>query len=249
MNGKNYIEADYANDYAQWCKTPTAQSRAAMAHKMLPVIKQSIRAAGGDPNNPVLLAKGKMMAVQSLKNYDPYKSPLNNYLYSHMLGMNRVIGTDNNIIQIPETIVMERNNLSKIEQELTDKLGRFPSTTELADKTGLSVKRIAKLRTAHVPVSEAQVDAVFGDSGMPSAHVLGNDTRYNTWMEYVYDSLDDRKKSVMERLYGLHGYKKQSATDVAKQLKVSSAAISQHRKAIDKMLDSDYRWKLFGDDV
>lgn len=245
---KLMIEPEYEAVYNNWKANPTPQTRAALSAAVLPLIKQTLSASGADTENPVLLAKGRMMAVQSLKRYDPSKAKLGNFLYSQLLGLNRVLGKTNNIIQIPEAIVLDKKNLERAEKDLEDSLGRMPSTTELSDYTGLSEKRIAKLRQAALPMAMSQLKTDEGAPMSPSTHILGDTSKQNAWQEYVYDSLDDRKRAIMERLYGMHGFKQKSPAQIAKELKISTAAISQQRKKIDEALNSELQFNLFGND-
>ena len=246
-NKKLMLEPEYQDVFDAWYRQPSAETRAAMSKVLLPTIKQAIQAGGGDPTNPVLLAKGRMVAMQSLKRYDPYSAKLGNFMTSQLMGLNRAIGTANNIIQIPEAVVLDKKKLANAEEELLDQLGRFPSTTELADYTGLSVKRIAKLRQANVPMASSQFRSSEGETYAPSAHILGDTSRQDAWQEYVYDSMDDRKKAIMERLYGMHGLPQQTPGEIAKTLGISTAAISQQRKKIDEALNSELQFSLFGE--
>ena len=244
----NMLEPEYAVVYDKWKSKPSPETRAAMTTALMPVIKRMISSAGADPENPVMLAKGRMIAMQSLQGYDPLKAKLNNYMYSHLLGLNRAIGTANNIIQIPEAAVLDKKKITYAENELQDKLGRFPSTTEVADYTGLSIKRIEKLRSADVPIAASQLKSETGEIFNPAAKILGDTRRQDAWAEYVYDSLDDRKRAIMERLYGMHGLKQQTPSEIAKALKISTAAISQQRKKIDEALNSENQFGIFGNE-
>jgi DNA-directed RNA polymerase specialized sigma subunit len=76
---------------------------------------------------------------------------------------------------------------------------------------------------------------------------LGVDKAEEAWQEYVYDALPARSQAVMENLYGMHGLAPLKAQDIAKKLKISNAAVSQHKKKIDQMLNDDSRYNLFGD--
>lgn len=241
------IEAPYKDVFDDYMQYHDITSRAKLMHALNPIIQQSVIAAGGDPSNPVTMAKAKMMVLAGLKSYDPEKSTMKNFLYSHLRGLNRALGTANNIIQTPETVVLDKNKIARAEQELFDKLGRFPNTDEVADYTGLSVKRITKLRKADVPISEGQVQAVLGENGAPNAHRLGDTTVDDSWMEYVYDAIDDRQKSIMENLYGMHGNAPISAQEVAKKLKITPAAVSQQRKKIDTLINSEDKKVIFGE--
>lgn len=241
------IEKNYAPLYEAYMQAKVEANRVALMKELDPIIQQSVIAAGGDVSNPVTMAKARMMALAGLKSYDPSKATLKNFMYSHLRGLNRALGTANNIIQTPETVVLDRNKIMRAENELFDELGRFPNTNEVANYTGLSTKRIAKLRKANVPLTEGQVDTVLGEANDPDAKRLGDTTKDDAWMEYVYDSVDDRQKAVMENLYGMHGNDPIPAKDVAKKLKITAAAVSQHRKKIDEMLNSENKEEIFGE--
>ena len=103
----------------------------------------------------------------------------------------------------------------------------------------------------NLPIAEGTINAAAEDSetGVKtvSSSIVGENRGESAWNEFVYDSLSDRQRSVMERLYGMHGYKPQSPEQVSKALKISRAAVSQHKKAIDQELNSDSRYTLFGE--
>jgi len=239
------IEDQYKELYDNYINRKTVESRAALIHALKTIIQQSVIAAGGDPNNPVTMAKANMMVLAGLKSYDPEKSTLKNFLYSHLRGLHRALGNANNIIQTPETVVLDKNKIAAAEQELFDRLGRFPNTDEVADYTGLSVKRIAKLRAADLPISEGQVNSVLGEQSSIAARRLGDTTRDDSWLEYVYDSVDNRQKAIMENLYGMHGKDALPANEVAKKLRITPAAVSQQRKKIDSIINSEDKDLIF----
>ena len=143
---------------------------------------------------------------------------------------------------------MDKKNLERAEKDLEDSLGRVPSTTELSDYTGLSLKRIEKLRRANLPMATSQLVNSEGNPISPATRILGDTAKQDAWQEYVYDSLDDRKRAIMERLYGMHGFKQKSPAQIAKELKISTAAISQQRKKIDEALNSELQFNLFGNE-
>ncbi|MDO4568779.1 MAG: hypothetical protein Q4D38_00165 [Planctomycetia bacterium] len=239
----NMLEPELQEVYQQWKMYPGPETNAMLAAKLSPWISQSVVAAGGDPNNKALLAKARMMAIASLNRYNPEQSNMKNFLYAQLRGLHRVVGNDSNIIQMPERMVLGRKTIDEAEKELLEALGRYPSSSELADKTGFSIKQIEKWRHVNLPTNAG------GDiADMPGMQRTSNQTKADeAWMEYVYDSMPDRRKAVMERLYGMHGYDPQKAVEVAKQLKISPVSVSQHKKEIDKLLYDDSQYSLFGD--
>ena len=237
--------------YTNWRNKPTPETAKELVDSVQNYITHAIAAAGGDASNPVLRAKANMMALQCLPRFNPEKSTLQNFLYANLRGLHRVIGSDNNIIQIPESVVLGRKLINEAEVELTDRLGRTPSTYEIADYTGLPIKRITKLLSVNLPIAEGTVNAneTAEEGGIKTlgSQIVGDNRGQRAWDEYVYDSLSDRQRVIMERLYGMHGHKPQNPEQISKDLKISRAAISQHKKAIDNMLNSDDRYILFGE--
>lgn len=237
--------------FNKWKENPSPATSQALINGLQKYIIHAIAAAGGDTSNPVIRAKANMMALQCMPRYNPKTSTLQNFLYSQLRGLHRVLGTENNIIQMPESVVLGRKLINEADKELTDSLGRAPSAYEIADYTGMPVKRIKKLLEVNLPIAEGTVDAA-AEEGLEgtrtvSSSIIGENKSQDAWNEYVYDALSDRQRSVMERLYGMHGYKPQTPEQISKALKISRAAVSQHKKAIDKELNSDSRYTLFGD--
>ena len=77
------LEQEYLEPYNAWKTNSTPETRAALSQVMMPAIKHMVSATGGDPEDPIMLSKARMVAMLSLKNHNPEKAKLNNYLYSH----------------------------------------------------------------------------------------------------------------------------------------------------------------------
>lgn len=247
--GKNstLIEPDLAPIYDAWrMNGVNPKSNSELLKAIQPWVDQSILAAGGDPNNRALKAKANMMAIAYMRNYDPYKSNIKNFLYGQMQGLKRVVG-DEQIIRIPERAALQRQAVEEAEKELYDKLGRYPSDKEIADKIGMSLRILKNVRSMNVPMSESGMNAALeSDDNYIASSIPGQNTGEKAWEEYVYDSLPARSQAVMERMYGMHGRKPEKAEAIAKSLKISRAAVSQHKKKIDSLLDSDDRYSILG---
>lgn len=220
---------------------------AAMLKKIQPWVDQSIMAAGGNPSDRVLRAKANMMAIAYLRKYDPEKSNMKNYLYGQLRGLHRVVGADQNIIQIPERAALGRKAIMEAEKELTDELGRFPSAAEIADRTGISLKNIQKWNTYGGALYESSLANPDNQGDVyAGGHIVGEDKAETAWQNYVYDTLPDRQKAVMERMFGMNGQPVMSPAEIAKSLNISQAAVSQHKKKIFDLLNDDSRYDLFG---
>lgn len=232
--------------YYAWKKDPTPSNAYALTKAVNSYMDNIISATGGDPKNPVLKSKANMMFMSYLPKFDPNRSNLKNFIYSHMRGLNRVVGTDNNIIQIPESVVLDRIKLNAAEIDLKDSLGRTPSMNELANATGIPMKRIKKVMQSQLGLSEGKAIASAEGAFNASGNIVGHDAAKSAWDDYVYDTLPDRQKAIMERLYGMYGRKIQSPEEISKELGISRAAVSQHKKKIEQALADDAQYAIFG---
>jgi DNA-directed RNA polymerase specialized sigma subunit len=138
--------------------------------------------------------------------------------------------------------------LAQAGKDLQSELGREPTDSELADKTGLSFKRMHKVRQYHAPVSEGQiVDPETGMSGYSGA--INNpwqQKRHSAWTQMVYDDLDPYHQQVMEHTLGMNGRRVASNADLAKKLGKSPGAISQAKARIQTFLDQGEELSPFG---
>lgn len=242
------LEPELQETYNTWKSDWNAPANnQMMLAQIQPWVDQALIASGGNPSNRAQRAKANMLAIAYLRQYNPEKSTMKNYLYGQLRGLHRVIGNDQNIIQIPERVVLGRKAIAEAERELTDELGRAPSMAEVADRTGIPIRSIEKWTYTNLPVSEGAAEALVEGQNYTHGKSLGYDRAEDAWQEYVYDTLPDRQKAVMERLYGMHGKKPMTPAETAKSLNISRAAVSQHKKKIDTLLGDDARYAFFGD--
>lgn len=237
---KQQLEPELSPAYQAWKTTPTLQTRAALVKEVSPVIDQAMTSYGmGSATSPVLRSRAKIMASQAFDTYDPAKGSLKTHLLSQLRGLQRHAAQSQNIIGIPERVAIQRQQLSETENVLRDELGRDPSDLEIADRTGLSRKRLAYIRGYQPPTAEGSVmqedDA--GNVGMPSAQAVQPEVAY---LDYVYYDLAPVDQVILDYSLGLHGAPKLTPKEVAQRLGVTVSAISQRAAKIQRMLDEQH---------
>ena len=163
-----------------------------------------------------------------------------------MQGLRRLAAKEQNIISIPEQVGLDFSRLSTTENELRDSLGREPSDDELADSTGLSTRRIRKIRAFKQPISEGMTAARSGDSDDETnteiASSLPNYTRHaDAWLEFVHGDLSPTDQLIMDLTLGRNGKRKTSTQEIAQRLRLSPGAISQRAAKIQQMIDQRYK--------
>ena len=239
--GKSLLEQQYEEPYNAWKRSPTPENSDIILSVLRPVTNSALRAFGGpSANSPTLKSQAKVLALEALHSYDPTKAPLKPHIMSRLQRLRRVASQQRQVIRVPEQVSMDQMATEAARKELEETLGREPADTELADYTGLSIKRLTHIRAGIRPVAESTLmRAGQGGEGAgqfdPEVRQLG--TRTDEWQELVYSDVDPTNQLIMERVLGMHGHAAQKPSDVAKMLRISPAAVSHRMAQIQKKLD------------
>jgi len=239
----NRLEPEYADVFGAWQKKQTPQTRGDLLRAINPVIDQGVRAYGGSSSgSPMLRSRARQLALRAFDNYDPQQASLRTHLMNNMRGLQRIGAQQSQIIQMPEQVSLDKQHLDETEKELRTQLGRDPSDSQLANHTGLSLKRIAYIRQGRAPVATGTVRAGLDDQmTMPASEIPGQEDQFEKgWEEMVYYDLGDTDQAIFDHLLGAHGRKQLTTSAIAKKLGITPSAVSQRATKIQGMLDE--RW-------
>lgn len=222
------LEPEYYEAYRQWAAKPNPATTGNMLRQLQPQLQSAVgRYAGGADKN--LQAEAKKITIAALKTYDPKQASLRTHLSRNLQRLQRVMGQQS-AVYIPERLWLDSNKIAEMEAELEDRLGRPPSDSELADSTGLSIRRIVKARNIQPGISTA-----IGERNLEAddQQMAGD---YKEWAKFVYDDLDPTDQYILERSLGFWGHKILPANQIAAKLKISPAAVSQRMKRLDQII-------------
>lgn len=241
---KDMLEDDLREPYTNWKAAPNPVTNTAMLKALHPTIEGAIRTHVGEPN-PLLVSRGRVLAMQGLNGYDPKRGRLQSYMYNHLLGLKRANRQQTQVIKVPERVVMDKYHLEGATKELRAVLGREPTDDQIADHTGFSHGRIAKVRGYNSGISEGYMDDASEGQVFGGVKSLGRPEK-SYWADIVYDGLDDYHKRIMEMSFGLNGKKALPNQVIARKMSRSPGAISQAKLRIQKMLDEEHELSPFG---
>jgi DNA-directed RNA polymerase specialized sigma subunit len=173
-----------------------------------------------------------------LNTYNPQQGTLKTHLLSQLQSLRRASAQEQQIISIPEQVGLDYQHLVDAENELRDQLGRDPADSEIADRTGLSYKRLAHIRRSQGSVSEGSVLASNDGMGMPATQIPGRDQEAEAWVGFVYADLGPVDRVIMDYSLGRNGTPKLGATEIAKRLGITPGAVSQRAAKIQQLLDA-----------
>jgi DNA-directed RNA polymerase specialized sigma subunit len=225
--------------YTSWKKSPNPESMTNLLNNLQPTIDAAVRTYG-ELNNPLIKSKAKQLAINAINSFDPnnkQKATLNSWVTLNLQGLQRYKNTLSPI-PVPERIRLDYSRIQKHKEDFFNERGRQPTQTELADATGLSVKRLDYVNKMIKPIAnEGQYLEQPDDS---DKHMPGIDTKewQNIWLEYVYNDLDPVDKKIFDiRLKrGQYANADISVNDLAKELNISPSAVSQRSNKIAEKL-------------
>lgn len=235
------IEPEYGEAYETWRKDPSPANNALVLKTIQPSIDRAVQHHIGQ-SNPLIASRARRLALDSLRTYEPGKSRLQTHLFNQMQGLKRIHRQQGQSIQVPERVVLDKQHLYRLEQELGATLGREPSDAELADHSGLSLKRLAYIRTYRQPLAEGTIENPETGGIMGDVHSLHP---ASAWPEIVYGDLAPLDQKIMEYGLGMRGRERLPNAEIARRLRRSPGFISQRKLVIQKLLDREQELSPF----
>ncbi len=236
--------ADFEKAFPEWQKNQTPEMNTRILSTLQPIIDTAVSSYVGPQPSPTMKSRARLMALKSLNTYDPNRGTIKTHLLSQLQSLRRLNAKSQNIISIPEQVGLDYQMLTKTENELRDQFSRAPTDEELADATGLSTRRIRKIRDFNQPISEGmtarQTDSESGPNDALASRMPGDNSAADAWLNFVYDDLTPTDKLVMDMTLGRNGRRRASTQDIARRLNISPGAVSQRAAKIQNMIDQRY---------
>jgi hypothetical protein len=215
-----------------WKKTPTPQNSVAMLNSLDSTIDRAIQSQTGTLD-PVLKGKARVMTMDAMERYDPSKGKLVSHLYNHLQGLKRYSAQMGAGVHIPERLSLDRQMVRLAKQELNDRLGREPTEDELADRTGMSPKRLEQIRGVSPAMSEGYFSSL-GDEGEGGFMPAVRGTSSPAWEKLVMAEMHPIDQKIIEyHRMGLQNGR------IAEKLRISPGRVSQRKQVIQRMLDQE----------
>ncbi|MFA9445974.1 RNA polymerase sigma factor [Egicoccus sp. AB-alg6-2] len=160
--------------------------------------------------------------------------------------ISRSIADQSRTIRIPVHLVETMNKIKRVERQLVQRLGREPTTEEVARAVELPVDKIEEFR--RLAVDPTSLDAPVGEEGDASMGELIEDANaivpadaaayllLQQHLAMVLDELSIRERTVIERRFGLRDAQPQTLEQVGSELGLTRERIRQiEAKALAKL--------------
>lgn len=188
--------------FNEWKKKQDKESFQNLYMDMKPEIENAARKASLGSNIPQPVHK--IWAAQSfydaLHTYKPEKgASLKTHVWNSVQGKaNRLNYEFQNLGNVPETRVIQVGRYQNELAHLTEKFGREPSAAELADRLGIGIKDVERLR------KEVQRDLTLGEGGVGEGITFEKSIDEEI-LNFLYYELGNEERIVYEHIFGKNG--------------------------------------------
>ena len=234
-----------ATAYEIWVNDKSDENFSNLYKTLRPTIQYAL-ASNNAVGDSLIETKAKVLAAKAIKNYDPsYGNSLPTYLSGQLQKLTRIARDLRSPIKIPERHLYEAAELARTEEEWKeDHGGKEPTVSDLADKMGVSIKKIENIRKQFMKqVSESKYfsGATSEDDTSSNAEQAASETSYTKEaIGYVYNDLGYRDKKILEYTTGYGGSDILSPAEISKKLNISQSQVSRiNAKLANRIFDTE----------
>lgn len=212
----------------RWQRTGDKGDLKYLLNAMKPTIASAISSFA--PGQEARLAiPAASITVKALRMYDPVHGTVpQTYVFTALKRLNRENARRSEMVHTPEDTALCRKFLMDLSAKYEDKYGTEPSAADLADLSGYSIKKVSRLLDTKAVVSTSSTLAEDDQKSVIGTKDITDDD-YN---DYVYASCSNNDKKILEWSTGLHGKPILSGIEIAKRMRWTPAAVSQHKDVI-----------------
>ncbi len=227
--------------FDEWRDAPQGWSKDQAFDRLMKSLEPAIVSAANTyraaplPTQTMLL-EAKRLAGQAAKDWD-HKSGMSLASYVGTMVRQRLyrwVTQHQNVARMPEAQVGQIGHFQLAINDLSSRLGREPTTDEVADHMAIHPRFVSRLRRALRSdlIASNTMDAE-GDEGSVADSIedIPHDPDYERAMLGYY-SLTAQEKQVFDYSLGAHGQKKMKPGEIATTMKLSPARISALKESV-----------------
>jgi len=216
-----------------WKRSPIDANLSALLRQVGPLIQRETNRWAGSLARPVLEAEGKRLAVKAFETYDPNRgAALGTHVANTLLKVSRLSYSNQNVARLPENKMLQFHTYSLAHAQLSDELGRPPTTDELADHLSWSIPHLERFRKdiSHQELLES------GGASEGTGSLFEADEQDHT-VDFIHHDLAPMQKLIFEHLTGYGGAKVLSNQEIMKKLGLTQGRYSYLKRQLVNHLE------------
>ena len=221
----------------KWQKTRDPELYAQMVIRYQPIVNKVVsqyRTTGVAP--ATLRAEASTQMIKAFKTYNPkLGTQPSTHIWNSLKKVQRTASESLMSGHIPENRALKKATFQITRDNLTDRLGYEPSTSQMADELGWNEKEVGRM--THELGGEATASRAAFDFYGNVRTEKGKDTAL---AEYLYHELSGPEKVIFEHTFGYGGKQVLTNKELAKRLRRNEMWISRAKKKLSKRLQ-EYR--------
>ena len=216
--------------YAAYQANPNLDTLNTTVKALQPTINYAL-ASSNASDDPFVQAKAQVYAARAVRKYNPEHTggaSLATHVASQLKQVTRVARQSKSPVQLPERAQLDAYKMFQARRRFEDENGREPDVVELADYTGMPVKRIEKVTKMAW--------------SMPSESAFGGDLEQGSMdmspdaLEYIHHDSDHTDRQILELKTGYGGGPQMSPQDICAKLKLTPSQLSRRSMRLAKRI-------------
>ena len=216
-----------ADKIKQWQDTKDPNLFAELVIRYQPVVNSVVGKYSRVGISPATLrAQATSQMIKAFKSYKPdMGAQPSTHIWNNLQKVQRIATESQMSGHIPENRNLKRATFTIVKQNLEDRLGYEPNTSELSDELGWNKKETARM-----------LNEVHGETTASGASFdfYGNSvTRENpdrALADYLYHELDGKEKVIFEHTFGYAGKPILNNKEIANKLRVNEMYVHRAKK-------------------
>jgi len=218
--------------WSQYKTTGDQQALSGLLTTYRPLMERRVKQQFSRANIPetAIVAKGLSLTVDAINTYDPTRGrALKSHAFEYWKKLHRFVDQQKQIARISESQSTKIAPYMEATRQLSESMGRDPSSQELADHLGWGIRDINKLKR-----EITFEDPIASWGGMKE---IARPQDESDVVQYVYQfDLTPEEKYIFEHSMGYMTAERMPASQIAANLKILPSQVSQRKRTIANKL-------------